>query len=72
MSAVETLDLVLVLIAIAGAASALVWTVAFRKKQPACHPSTQPEGGDVVIGGALARGVERAKQRRERKLGRDE
>jgi hypothetical protein len=64
----NALDLSLVLVAVAGAASFLVWQVGLRRsKPPACHPGkpakTTP-GTDVVLGGALARGLDAARKRR--------
>lgn len=60
------LDLVLVLCAVFGAAAYLTWAIGFRNKKPSCHPAQDDdESSNVVVGGALQKGLDRAKARQK-------
>ena len=58
MTALAALDLVLVSLAVVGAAGYMAWKVGIRSR-----PSRSPP---VRVGGTLARGLERARQERRR------
>ena len=63
-----TLDVVLVACVIASAAAFLAWRALGRGPPPACHQmapvaSRKDPGGDVMVGAALQRGLDRARAR---------
>jgi len=59
-----TLDLLLVVVAVVGAAGYLVWSLGLRSKKPACHPVIdEGPSANVVVGGALQKGLDRARTR---------
>lgn len=65
------LDLTLALVVVAAAAGFLVWQLALRRRQPACHPSRRrarnggvPGGPTVVLDRKLARALAKAKAKR--------
>ena len=64
----SVLDLVLVFAVVLGAGGFLIWRLAFSGRKPACHPGKNaPPEGEVVVGGALARGVEKARREKARR-----
>jgi hypothetical protein len=64
----SVVDMCLTIAVVLGAASFLVWNLAGRGPKPACHTSSgqaaAPRTDVVIIGGALQKGLDRAKQRR--------
>jgi hypothetical protein len=72
MSALTTIDLVLVACIVAGAATYLAWALLGHRAAPACHAPAATRarkgglgggGADVVVGAALQRGLDRARAR---------
>lgn len=66
MAPLALVDALLAFTSVVGAASFLLWRLAFSKRAPACHPSRVAKASagpspDVVLGGSLAKGLARAK-----------
>jgi hypothetical protein len=66
---VSALDVSLVFLMLAAAAGFLVWSLFGRSRKPACHTvgggqRAAAAGPEVIVGAALARGLERAQEKR--------
>lgn len=55
-------DVFLCAVLVAFAASYIAWRLLRKDRSPACHPPAQP-GNDIVIKGALARGLSKAQRK---------
>ena len=63
---IHRVDIILVACALAAAVSHVVWRLALRRRAPPCERSGMrlaEAGPTVTVGGALARGVDRARAR---------